>query len=309
MTQETWPYPTQTLELLTQSQNMIALYDPEERLRAANPAYRAAYHCSPSDTPLWHDMMRQNYLHQRGPVIKTDCIDTWLTAARARRASMPHRAFEVELHDGRWILITETLSSNGWMLFHAADITNVRRSSRELRMRLDDARRASWTDPLTGVPNRRYLLDRAEEWHAHQRTQLPYGSHAIAVIDLDNFKELNDRHGHAVGDTVLIAFCREVVESIRSVDLFGRLGGEEFILLMPNCPLPVAKQRLTRLQKQIGEQKTGTKLAPVQYSFSAGLTLIRQDKDIHHAIRRADKLLFQAKAEGRNRVICDMAIA
>lgn len=294
-----WPFFCETSGLLMQSRDLIALYDPEERLRAANPAYRQVYHCSPDESLRWDEIMRRNYHNQRGPIIETQDIEAWLTTARARRANTPHRSFEVDLHDRRWILITETLSNEGWLLFHATDITSVRRSSRELRMKLDDAKRAASTDPLTGVPNRRFLLDKIEAWHALQSEQMPYGTHTLAVIDLDNFKSINGKYGHLVGDKVLVRFCRDVVESIRSVDLFGRLGGEEFILLMPNCPLHVAKARLDGLQHKISDQ------ASIRYTFSAGLTLVRQDRDIHHAIRSADKRLFQAKSEGRARVVVD----
>jgi diguanylate cyclase (GGDEF)-like protein len=300
-----WPFVFETLALLTQSKNLIALYDGEERLRAANPAYCAAYHCDPSSMPFWHDVMLENFKQGRGPVIDTSDISAWFTTARARRASMAHREFEADLHDGRWILITETLSAEGWLLFQAMDITAIRKSSRKLRVELSDARRASRTDPLTGIPNRRYIMERVETWHETQVVQDPGASHAIAVIDLDNFKMINDKFGHEAGDEILIAFCRAVVNDVRPVDLFGRIGGEEFLLIMPNCSLAVADARLKRIQEKIRSHRGNKTKEAIPYTFSAGLTLVRQDKDIHHAIRRADKLLFQAKAAGRARVVGD----
>lgn len=292
------------LDLLMQSPDLVAIFDAEDRLQAANPAYADAYHCDPSRRPYWHEIMRENYRNRRGPVMETDDIEAWITDAAARRANIFYRAFEAELHGGRWIWITETLAADGRMLFFASDISRVRTSSRELRLERDAARRASWTDVLTGVPNRRYIMDRLEAWY---QTQLPlpvFGEHSLAMIDLDHFKRINDRYGHSVGDSILRSFCETVVQCIRPFDLFGRMGGEEFLFLMPNCPLGVARDRLELLQQTI-QHPAQTKSGPsITFTFSAGLVLVRHDRDIHHAIRRADSLLYRAKSEGRARVLC-----
>ncbi len=290
--------------LLMQSPDLMALYDAEDRLQAANPAYCAAYHCDPAQQLFWRDSMRANYFNRRGPLIETADIDAWLTDACARRATLPYRSFEAELHNGKWIWITETISADGWMLFHASDISTLRASSRHLRKERDTALRESWTDVLTGVPNRRYVMTRLEYWFEAQRLQPEFGTHSLAVVDLDHFKALNDRFGHDFGDAVLTSFCRDAVSSIRPLDLFGRIGGEEFIFLMPNCPLQAARDRLNLLQQMIRHPGHSGEPSGTTYSFSAGLVLVRHDKDIHHAIRRADRLMYRAKQEGRARVLC-----
>lgn len=289
-------------DLLAQTPDLIALFDAGDRLIAANPAFCAAYHCDPSDQLPWQEIMRANYRAKRGPIIETADIDDWLTTASARRASVPYRSFEAGLHGGRWLWITETLSPEGRMLFHASEISSLRSESRNLRLERDAARRASWTDALTGVPNRRYVMDRLEEWFEAHRMQADFGTHCLAVIDLDNFKGINDTHGHDFGDAVLVAFCREVVASIRPFDLFGRMGGEEFLFLMPNCPLDMARQRLDRLQQAIGLSPVSAGLPAIRYTFSAGLVAVQPDEDIYEHLRLADKLLYGAKADGRARV-------
>ncbi|TQM94341.1 diguanylate cyclase [Roseinatronobacter monicus] len=298
------PNSEKMFALMMRSPDLVALFDPEDRLQAANPAYCAAYHCDPAQQLLWRDIMRTNYQNKRGPLIETEDIEAWLTDACARRATLPYRAFEAELHNGKWIWITETVSADGWMFFHASNISSLRASSRHLRKERDAARRESWTDALTGVPNRRYVMTRLEDWFEAQRLQQEFGTHSLAIVDLDNFKTLNDRFGHEFGDAVLTSFCRDAVSSIRPLDLFGRIGGEEFLFLMPNCPLEVAQNRLNLLQRMIRHPGHSAESADVTYSFSAGLVLVRDDKDIHHAIRRADKLMYRAKLEGRARVLC-----
>lgn len=275
------------------------MFDADDCLQAANPAYCATYHADPSRRPVWRDIMRANHENKRGPVIETDNIESWLTIADARRGTVPYRAFEAQLHSGNWVWITETVSPSGLMLFYASEISTLRRGSRGLRLERDAARRASWTDPLTGVPNRRYVMDRLEEWMALQRIQPEFGNHTLAVIDLDNFKQINDKYGHDQGDEVLVAFCREMVSRLRSFDLFGRIGGEEFLLFMPNCTLSVSRDRLDLLQKAIRQPAGCPDNTAIGCSFSAGMVAVRPDKDIHDIIRSADKLVYVAKNDGR----------
>lgn len=299
------PKSAKLFALMMRSPDLVALFDAEDRLQAANPAYCAAYYCDPEQQPLWRDIMRANYLNQRGPLIETDDIDAWLTDACARRATLPYRSFEAELHNGKWIWITETVSSDGWLFCHASDISALRASSRHLRKERDAARRESWTDALTRVPNRRYVMTRLEDWFEAQHFQPEFGTHSLAIVDLDNFKTLNDRFGHEFGDAVLTSFCRNAVSSIRPLDLFGRIGGEEFLFLMPNCPLQVAQDRLNLLQKMIQNPGHSAPPSGVTYSFSAGLVPVLRNEDIHQTIRRADRLMYRAKAEGRARILAE----
>lgn len=286
-------------DLLNRSADLYAIFDAEDRLVFANPAYRAAYHCEAGERPTWRDIMRRNFRNGLGPVISTPDINAWLTNALARRAKQAFRAFEVALHDGRWIWATETVAPDGRMLLHATDITSVRAESRDLRTERDAARRASWTDPLTEVPNRRYVMERLEEWLRAQKPRANLGEHSLAVLDLDNFKRLNDFYGHALGDSVLVAFCQKVVSHIRSVDLFGRIGGEEFLLFMPNCSLAAARSRLEGLQALVAERSANTFDTSLSYTFSAGVVALIAGEDVHDTIRRADRLLYQAKGDGR----------
>lgn len=287
--------------------DLIAFYGTDDRLLAANPAFCQAYHCDPAQRLFWRDIMSANFAESRGPIIETDDIQEWLTIADGRKGTVPYRSFEVGLHDGQWIMATETVCPKGRTLFHGTNIASLRPDSRVLRLERDAARRASWTDQLTGVPNRRYIMERLEAWYDEQGIQPEFGTHSLAVIDLDRFKAINDRYGHSVGDEILVAFCREVVDSIRVNDLFGRIGGEEFLLLMPACSLGTARHRLEKLLRKVEQMVVSPQFSELRYSFSAGLADVRVDKSIHHAIRRADRLLYDAKSAGRGRVQCDGA--
>jgi diguanylate cyclase (GGDEF)-like protein len=291
-------------ELIYESKDLIAIFDENYCLTAANNAYCEAFYCNPNIRTSWPDIMRSNYSCKRGPVVESNDIEAWLVEALARRSTQTFRSFEAELHGGKWIWITEVVSRKGMTLFYATDISTVRASLRKIRLERDTARRASWTDPLTGVPNRRYIMDRLEEWHESQSSQAEFGEHVLAVVDLDYFKRINDIHGHDVGDEVLRSFCQNTIKNIRPFDVFGRIGGEEFLFLMPNCSPDVALLRLGLLQSMTLVPKHCPEGKAITYTFSGGLVRVRKDKDIHYSIRDADKLLYRAKAEGRVRVLC-----
>jgi two-component system, sensor histidine kinase LadS len=156
------------------------------------------------------------------------------------------------------------------------------------------------TDPLTGAFNRRGLLERAErDLQLAMRNGRPL---SIIIFDIDNFKRVNDDHGHAEGDRVL----REVVASVRSAlrgtDLFGRIGGEEFLLVMPDTPGDAATQVAERIRNAIARDvSVGAPPRPVTASFGVAWINERRD-DLERLQSIADAALYRAKNNGRNRV-------
>ncbi|KQP12701.1 GGDEF domain-containing protein [Pseudorhodoferax sp. Leaf267] len=156
------------------------------------------------------------------------------------------------------------------------------------------------TDSLTGLPNRRGFTERAEALFANaKRYHHPL---TVLMLDLDHFKQVNDRHGHDGGDKALVLFAEMLGETRRTGDLVGRLGGEEFCVLLPNAKLHTASgfdQRLrARLQQQV-KAKLGFAL-----DYSAGVAaLSTQDTTLAGLMARADAALYQAKREGRAKLL------
>jgi diguanylate cyclase (GGDEF)-like protein len=157
-------------------------------------------------------------------------------------------------------------------------------------------------DELTGALTRRAFLARAQACLAQTAAQNTHLS--IAILDIDHFKSINDEYGHASGDEVLAHFGRVVAANIRSSDLFGRLGGEEFALLHPSTGRSDAVAQLDRLRAKIASGgcrlSDGERLA---YTFSAGVDEYRRGETLAHLMARADASLYAAKAHGRNRVM------
>ncbi len=169
---------------------------------------------------------------------------------------------------------------------------------------LDAARRhaelLATTDPLTGAFNRRGLFERAER---DVQLALRHGRPlSLIIFDIDNFKRVNDIHGHAEGDRVLREVVESVKKALRCTDLFGRIGGEEFLLVMPDTPGESAVQAAERIRTAIAhEVSVGTPPKPVTASFGVAWVSERRD-DLDRLQSTADAALYRAKNNGRNRV-------
>lgn len=173
---------------------------------------------------------------------------------------------------------------------------------RLLKMREDELKRLAVSDDLTGLYSRRYLLEHLrEEKYRASRYNVPF---CIALIDLDHFKQVNDQYGHLVGDQVLKSFSKLLTQCTRQLDIVGRYGGEEFLIVLTNTTLDVAQvvtQRICMKSKTL--TFNGPKGAKFQVTCSAGLAEYEPEiDDITTLIHRADEALYNAKADGRNRV-------
>ena len=155
-------------------------------------------------------------------------------------------------------------------------------------------------DELTGSFNRRCIMRLLEEELARSaRLNNPC---SIALIDLDHFKRINDVHGHPTGDEVLRTFAITVFANIRTIDRFGRYGGEEFLLLLPETAPEAAAQMLDRLRTIIAELDWSAFSPGMRVTMSAGVATLRSDERSDTLLARADRALYEAKARGRNRI-------
>jgi len=156
-------------------------------------------------------------------------------------------------------------------------------------------------DGLTGVYNRRYFYElAARERDRVQRYRRPM---SLAMIDADHFKQINDRHGHGVGDEVLRALAETCAKLLRRNDVLARWGGEEFVVLFPETDLAEATVVTERLREAIGRAPFDTAAGPVSFTISGGVVqLASGEETVEALIERADTALYSAKQQGRNRI-------
>jgi diguanylate cyclase (GGDEF)-like protein len=280
---------------------LVAAYDGFDRLRYANHAFRSAFFIEPEETPFWSELMRRNFRAGRGTVMRDPDFETWLVSTQSRGGKVGFRAFETDLVDGRWLLMTETVHSDGWMLCIASDITGLRADERAVRQDRDFAMKAAHTDELTGVANRRFVMARIEDM-LQRRDSKDAVLGCLSVLDIDSFKSVNDRFGHQVGDLILRDFARRIHGLVRRTDCFGRVGGEEFVLVMPDTSIEEAELIVERMLAAVRSSRPLTERADFSYTFSAGIAA-GQPGDIAAGLyARADKALYSAKLAGRNRI-------
>ncbi|KGY14017.1 hypothetical protein NM22_00725 [Vibrio tubiashii] len=158
------------------------------------------------------------------------------------------------------------------------------------------------TDPLTGVINRRKLITLAK--NSLNKLKSSNESFSVAMLDLDFFKRINDKYGHMVGDKVLIHFTSLCQSALRQADAFGRIGGEEFALLLPNTKIEEAQAICERICSLVSNTPYHHQGASISYSVSIGcITVTDGNAYLRDLIDSADKALYQAKNSGRNQVI------
>jgi len=187
----------------------------------------------------------------------------------------------------------------------SSNLMNMRLRLKTQKRALEDAleqiREMATRDELTGLPNRRSMMAQLEE-HARRRARGGL-SFYIGMVDLDHFKSVNDTYGHAVGDDVLRAFGLQARHALRTNDLIGRWGGEEFLLVLPETQVGEAIVGVARLRSNLDQAQVSAAEPHLRVGFSSGFTRYVEGELIYHAIERADRALYQAKSAGRNRSV------
>ncbi len=204
--------------------------------------------------------------------------------------------------DARWLVayrIEALQLSATWFLMMAAYALNLRLG--RLRRQRDEMRQLADTDVLTGLPNRRAGLRLLAQYLERARQQ----PHALAIgfLDIDLFKDINDQFGHEVGDQVLVAVARALRGSVRNHDDVIRMGGEEFLVLLPGAGHAAAVARLETVRQQVAAVTQTLGIPGLTVSASIGLAVLQPGSDdLAGLLRRADHAMYCAKRNGRNQI-------
>jgi diguanylate cyclase (GGDEF)-like protein len=174
------------------------------------------------------------------------------------------------------------------------------RLAREVQVERDRAEKLARTDFLTELNNRRAFYEIGEALLRQTRRYVRPA--ALVMLDVDHFKRINDRYGHAAGDAVICAVAALIREHLRDSDVGGRLGGEEFAVLLPETALGAALSAAERLRAAIEAHAVSFEGDTVQFTVSLGVAAAREDELLDALIARADEALYRAKHSGRNSV-------
>ena len=287
------------MDLMAASQQGYALFDGEDELRFANTAFRMALGIGPDEFPTWADLMRIGYRNSTGTAVETADFELWLRSAGTRRGKLPYRTIETSLNDGRWMLTTETTLPGGWMLCVVTDISELGVELRDLRQERDRALKFALSDELTGLGNRRYVMDILNHRLGPNKAE----ALAVIIMDIDHFKSVNDRFGHACGDLVLKDFAARLSAAVARGDLVGRIGGEEFLLMLAGSRVLGVEAVMQGVLSSLAQASPLADMPGFRYSCSAGIAFANPGESASAVLRRADTALYEAKNTGRNRYV------
>ncbi len=240
----------------------------------------------------------------------------WIALSLALALMVERRVAPLlEFHDGVGDLL-DALFALLISALIAFSLVGLDRLLRAIRANQEQLTRLATTDALTGLASRRHLLAELEkELRRAERSGRPL---SVLMIDLDHFKGINDRYGHAVGDEVLAAVAERCVARLRAVDLCGRIGGEEFVVLLPEADAEGALTTAERLRADLAETPIDTAGGPLGVTISIGVATHRPrspsanenaddeaTRRVQDLLQRADDALYRAKGGGRNCVRVD----
>jgi diguanylate cyclase len=199
------------------------------------------------------------------------------------------------------IVQSEALKARDKMVLARQEVQDAENRIHTLEAKLQHLSELVREDQLTGSLNRRGLDDVFERETARaDRRGTPL---CIAILDLDDFKKLNDTYGHIAGDAALKHLVKIVKDTLRSMDVIARFGGEEFLILMPETSVEAAASTMTRLQRELTKHFFLHDNEKVLITFSAGVALRRPNEEQTELVKRADKAMYTAKQTGKNRVV------
>jgi diguanylate cyclase (GGDEF)-like protein len=231
-----------------------------------------------------HDFLPKSNLARLGPAIQRELQD-----AEVRRACKRAEAALQKANEDLEVKVEERTQA-------------LLRANLQLRKAIHKLKKLSREDALTGLLNRRMILERATaEWVRWRRYVSAF---AIMIIDADDFKSINDRYGHLIGDQVLKLIAGTIKRSIRAVDMVGRLGGEEFVVVMPETSAEGAMAASQNIMNNIRQVRLHTDDFNIQITVSIGIASVSfDDKNFDSVLQRADVALYAAKRQGKDRAV------
>lgn len=297
--------PQGSVALAGWQENVIAMLDwlpfgfeiatADEQIQFANSQFNELFGYSQHEIACIEDWWRLVY---PDPDYREFAKTTWerlVAEARAENREMTPFDLEVTVKGGgkRTIQFRQRSIGNFNVNLYL-DVTRERAYARELKLLAE-------TDPLTGTMNRRRFFEEAERLYQDAR---PGRTAGILMLDIDNFKQINDRHGHGRGDLVLKEFTRRCRSVVGSGDILARLGGEEFIVLLADTSTEGMADVAERLRNQIRSAPFSCDEAEIEVTVSIGAALrLQEETTVEPTVSRADKALYAAKHQGRDCVV------
>ncbi|MGK0306155.1 MAG: diguanylate cyclase (GGDEF)-like protein [Gammaproteobacteria bacterium] len=290
-------------DFLNVTQDGYAIFSAEDILIGCNQAYADILYIDFDQIigQSFNQLCRIAFKNQQGPKFETIDIEQWLKTAHTKRRTEEFRIFEVDLMDERWFLMSEQLLPSGELLLQAKNISTQKGIELSLSKHTHQLTNLTLTDELTQISNRRsFIANVKSEINRYKRNKQIF---TFCLLDIDYFKKINDQYGHQVGDNVLLQLSTLIKNTLREYDHFGRIGGEEFGILLPDTEAIEAQDILNRLRNQVMTTVFNNENDPVHITLSIGLVASWLDCTYELLFIQSDLALYKAKDDGRNQVV------
>jgi len=293
-------------EALEVNPNAIGFFDKDFKLIYCNDVMASLFGKTKEEAigTAQKALLKEAYELSKGVKIDTDNFEAWFEELNCTQQCILDSQFETDTNEGHFFKVTRITLSNGITLVTGTDITELKQTQRSLESAIADIETIANTDQLTGIFNRRYFADLSEKELARSKRYKEVFS--LLVLDLDNFKSVNDNYGHHVGDEVLINVAKTCNAQLRTSDALCRIGGEEFAILLPHTKANSALEIAERVRSSVKASRIsyGQNNQTLTVSVSIGVTeFSEKDSAISDLLLRADKALYQAKRSGRDKCI------
>ena len=282
---------------LDQVHDGVVLLDADLNIRFMNQAARKLLQVPDHQTGTYPPFsLVVGSIRKTGLVdVPADKLEDFIASRLALIRAGDPTPYDLPIRDGRRVRVHTTMLPDGGRMLTYCDVTDIVRHADELQ-------KLATTDALTGMANRRHFLALADaEWNRFQRYQRPL---SLLMVDIDHFKMVNDRFGHDAGDEALTLITEACRERQRASDIVGRIGGEEFALLLPETDLAQAVVVAERIRAAVLARPFVMEKFAVPLTVSIGVAAATLSMSgIGALMKAADRALYDAKAQGRNRVV------
>jgi len=277
------------IEAYAKTQDCVGIFDPQDRLIYCNKSLAAMFGTTQvlATNQTFDQLVEHCFVHNEGLIIETTNLEQWLAYAHSRRRMQDYRRFEVDLHDGRWVMMTEQVMAGGYMLLSAINITDKVVERENLSDLSDNLFKLASVDASIPIYNERHFNELAQL--AWQRSQRIGNSAAILLVRLNNIGQIAQEFGCGASDSVLRAQAHSLKEQLRPYDIFGYIEHDTFALLLSDTDKIGATTIFNRLNNVCDEQTIA--INDQQIAFSSKLSppfSINQNSSIK-------SLIFQAK--------------
>jgi diguanylate cyclase (GGDEF)-like protein/PAS domain S-box-containing protein len=291
------------IKALKASQDGVGVYDQNDIMLFCNDtvARIMGYEGREAIGRSFEENLRHSWATGSGVIADDGDVDGMVRRAKESMKTQGFSTFESDTVTGEWNQVSRLKTEAGHTFMYSTDITQLKNTEKALKDALRYVKKLAATDALTGISNRRHFMDLAnKEFNRSKRYGHPL---SILALDIDHFKSINDNYGHQAGDKVLESISACCQSLLCATDVFGRLGGEEFSILLPEANTQSAQEMAQRVLDSVANLSVEYEGKIITFTTSIGISEVNDDcKSLEALMQHSDQALYQAKHNGRNRM-------